>query len=61
MTISPDNQKFSALVTKGGIMFFTIERDLRLYQGAIMLSPVKDRERKRSVYIKEYKYKNMLQ
>lgn len=51
---TPVNSKISALQSKGGIMFFTIERHPKLYKGTIMLSPVKNQCQRRAVYIKEY-------
>ncbi|MFH1441382.1 MAG: hypothetical protein ABIH18_05025 [Candidatus Omnitrophota bacterium] len=43
-----------ALVNKGGIMFFTVERPECIYSGMVILSPVKDNRQRRAVYIKKY-------
>lgn len=55
------SQKLMALKSKGGIMFFTIQRQNRLYKGTIMLSPVENCCQKRAVYIREYRYKEEAQ
>lgn len=51
-------QRLLSLRAKGGIMFFTIQRQARLYKGTIMLSPVQNCYQRRAVYIKEYRYKD---
>lgn len=43
-----------ALVNKGGIMFFTVERMECIYSGMVILSPVKENRQRRAVYIKKY-------
>lgn len=52
----PENYRLNTLISKGGVMFFTIEKPERVYSGMIILSPVKHNYRRRAVYIKEYKY-----
>lgn len=52
------NHKLTALRNKGGIMFFTIQRQDRLYKGTIMISPVENCCQRRAVYIREYRYNN---
>ncbi len=47
--------KTSALLTKGGIMFFTVERGPRVYSGMVRLTAVENGCRRRAVYITEYK------
>ena len=56
MNLNSANPKFSALLTKGGIMLFTVERPNVIYKGSIMLSPLKNCCQKRAVQINEYQY-----
>jgi len=45
------------LASKGGIMFFTVEREAKVYRGAVLLSPVADGQRTRIVCMKVYRYR----
>ena len=56
MNLNSVNPKFSALLAKGGIMLFSIERPNVVYKGSIMLSPLKNCCQKRAVQINEYRY-----
>ena len=47
------------LAAKGGIMFFTVERQDRVYRGAVLLSPVAGGQRTRIVCTKVYRYKEV--
>ena len=49
-------QRLMNLRAKGGIMFFVIERQNRLYKGTIMLSPLVNSCQRRAVYVREYTY-----
>jgi hypothetical protein len=51
-----DTERLQVLMEKGGMMFFTIDRPMRVYRGMVALSPVKNNFRNRDVFIKEYKY-----
>lgn len=52
-------QRLMNLRAKGGIMFFVIEKQNRLYKGTIMLSPVVNCYQRRAVYVREYIYKEV--
>ena len=56
MNLNSVNPKLSALLAKGGIMLFTVERPNVVYKGSIMLSPLQDCCQKRAVHINEYRY-----
>ncbi len=56
MNLNSTNPKFSALLAKGGIMLFTVERQNVVYKGSIILSPLQDCCQKRAVHINEYRY-----
>ncbi|MCM8795476.1 MAG: hypothetical protein NC928_02130 [Candidatus Omnitrophica bacterium] len=43
MKFYPPDAQISKLLTKGGVMFFTIERPDFLYRGAVVLSSVNAR------------------
>ncbi len=47
----------ATLQAKGGMMFFTVERQDKLYKGAVLLSPVANAHRTRIVCMKVYRYK----
>lgn len=51
MNNQPDNSKINALLAKGGVMFFTIERQVCIYKGMVILSPLRDNCQRRAVYI----------
>lgn len=56
MNNNPGNTSLNTLISKGGVMFFTVEKPQRVYRGMIVLSAVKHNYRRRAVYIKEYNY-----
>jgi hypothetical protein len=50
----------ATLATKGGMMFFCVERAEKLYRGAVLLSPVNAAgERTRIVCAKVYRYRQI--
>lgn len=51
-----NDAKTSALLNKGGIMFFTVERPACVYSGMVVLTPVEEGCRRRAVYITGYKH-----
>jgi len=51
-----NDAKTSALLTKGGIMFFTVERPGCVYSGMVRLTAVENGCRRRAVYITGYKH-----
>lgn len=56
MDNNPGNSRLDTVISKGGVMFFTVEKPQRVYSGMIVLSPVRHNYRRRAVYIKEYNY-----
>ncbi|MFH0790691.1 MAG: hypothetical protein V2A64_03570 [Candidatus Omnitrophota bacterium] len=59
MNNQPDNSKINALLAKGGVMFFTIERQVCIYKGMVVLSPLRDNCQRRAVYINKYEYRQL--
>lgn len=49
----------ATLQAKGGIMFFTVERQDKVYRGAVLLSAVANGQRTRIVCMKIYRYKEV--
>lgn len=56
MKLNSANHKLSALLAKGGIMLFTVERPDIIYKGSIILSPLQGCYQKRAVHINKYRY-----
>ena len=48
-------ERLHTLYSKGGIMFFTVEKQDTVYSGMVLLSPVEDNFRRRAVYVKQYR------
>jgi hypothetical protein len=57
MNICPEATRLKALQSKGGIMFFTIEKLNKLYRGMVLLSPLQSHYCKRIVCMKVYRAK----
>lgn len=57
MNICSEAIRLKVLQSKGGVMFFAIEKPDRLYRGMIWLSRVREHYRRRIVCMKAYKIK----
>lgn len=57
MNIYSEATRVKALQSKGGAMFFVIEKPDRLYRGMVLLSPAQNHYRKRIVCMKGYRAK----
>jgi len=55
MSNCPDkNTRLNALLNKGGIMLFVIEKPQCIYKGMVLLSSAQNNGPRRSLYIKRY-------
>jgi hypothetical protein len=57
MNIYSEATRVKALQSKGGVMFFAIEKLDKLYRGMVLLLPVQNHYRKRIVCMKVYRAK----
>ena len=57
MDIYPEASRLKTLQSKGGVMFFIIEKLDKLYRGMVLLSSLQNHYRKRIVCMKVYRAK----
>lgn len=52
-----EEARLKTLESKGGVMYFLVEKPDRIYRGMVLLSPAHNHNRKRIVCMKVYKIK----
>lgn len=50
-----EEARLKTLESKGGVMYFLVEKPDRIYRGMVLLSPAHNHNRKRIVCMKVYK------